>query len=190
PRRLRARVRAAQARQPQRAVTEVAVDVAPGPAAPEGAVADDLTARGRPAPEWAVGDEVPAGDRAEARAVRVLEHREDGARRAAALVAVAALEGVPAEVVAAAPLPPSRAAGDEVDLLDLVLADVADDEGAGSAVEREAPRIPQPIRVDLREGAGAPAEGIVGRDRVAAVRLWVDPDQLGEHPAQVLAVLV
>src|SRR3954452_2893603 len=91
-------------------LTEVGVDVA-APQAPQAGVADD----------------VAADDRAAAvAAVAVGEDRFDGAagiRGAAVFVAVfgEALEGVPAEV-----RPPGRPNRRVVDLLELVLADVAD----------------------------------------------------------------
>ena len=61
---------------------------------------------------------------------------------------------------------PSR----EVDLLDLVLADVADGQVAVGAVEREAPRVAQAVGVDLAAGARAPDERVRRRDRVRPCR--------------------
>src|SRR5215208_4792684 len=168
------RGRAAQPGEAERAVAEVAVDVAAGPAAPERAVADHLI----------------AGDRAEALVVRTLDHRRHGARGATALVAAAALEDIPAEVVSAAGRQAAVAAGHVVDLLDLVLTDVADHEAAVAAVEGEAVRVPQPVCVDLGSRTRSAAERVVRRNRVAAVRTRVDADQLPEHAAEVLSVLV
>src|SRR5918992_5817466 len=66
----------------QRRLAEVAVDIAA------------VVAR---AAQRRVADHVAADDRAEAAALVVVDHRRHMARRPAALVAVAALEGVPAE---------------------------------------------------------------------------------------------
>ena len=97
-----------------------------------------------------------ARDRAVAVAVRADDHRRDVAgRRLAGRVARAALERPPAEVRAA-----PAAARHEVDLLVLVLADVADREVARAAVEREAPRVAQAVRVDLAARPGAADERV------------------------------
>src|SRR4051794_15842874 len=116
------------------------------------------------------------------------DHRAHGARRRlAAAVAVIALVHAPAEV------PAARAArAREVDLLHRVLADVADRQVAGAAVEREAPRVAEPVGVDLAARAGAPRErvrrGNGVRPRPAPAR--VDPEDLPEHRAQALRVAV
>ena len=79
---------------------------------------------------------------------------------------------------------------DEVDLLDLVLSDVADDEVPVGAVEGEAPRVAQPVGVDLAAGARAPDEGVRGRDRVrpAPRGPGIDPQDLAQRRAQRLRV--
>src|SRR4051812_6121081 len=84
-----------------------------------------------------VADDHAAGDGAVAAAVEALDHRTHvtGGGLAGG-VAAAALERPPAEVLAAA-------AVHEVDLLDRVLADVADRQVTRPAVEREAPRVAQ-----------------------------------------------
>ena len=95
--------------------------------------------------------------------------RDDGrhvARRALPWrEARAALERAPAEVGAAA-----LAAAHEVDLLDLVLADVADRQVAGAAVEGEAPGVAQAVAVDLPARAVAAHERVVGGDACTAGR--------------------
>src|SRR5207248_5589365 len=62
---------------------------------------------------------------------------------------------------------------------------VAHGEGARRAVEREAPRIAQPVRVDLGPAAAA-AERVATRGPVAAGRVRVDAQQLAEQGAEVL----
>src|SRR5205823_4787216 len=103
---------------------------------PRAVVAVDIAAVERG--DAAVAHDVAAGDRAVPVAVEELEDREDGARRGLVRVAPAALPRPPA-VVAPARAPAAR----EVDLLDLVPADVGDRQVAGPAVEREAPRVAQ-----------------------------------------------
>src|SRR4051812_26268608 len=71
--------------------------------------------------------------------MRTLDQRLDVIADGAAVVAVEALVLRPAEVLTA-----ERAAVHEVDLLVLVLPDVADRDVTGRAVEREAPRVAQP----------------------------------------------
>ena len=88
---------------------------------------------------------------AASRIMRVLGHRQDAHLRAvrihAVREAVGALEELPAVVEAA------LAAGRlEVDLLPEVLADVADPEIAGLAVERELPWVADAERPDFRLG--------------------------------------
>src|SRR6185437_11715616 len=77
-----------------------------------------------------------------------------------------------------------------VDLLEGVLADIADRDRAGLGVEAEAPRIAQPIGVDLRPGPrGAVDERVVRRDGIgrAASGGWPDAEQLAEQRVEVLA---
>ena len=82
------------------------------------------------------------------------------------------------------------AAASEVDLLLLVLADVADDQIAGCPVEGEAPRVAQPVGPDLRAPSRRGGEGVARRDRIPAVGLRRDPQHLGEQHTGVLAVVV
>ena len=101
-----------------------------------------------------VAHDVAAGDRLAAGLV-VLEDRghvdaRGRARRDRAVVWQRALEAPPAEV---RPAPARRG---EVDLLGVVLADVAEQQVAGLAVEGEAKRVAQPVGVDLAAGVGAP----------------------------------
>src|SRR5688500_13768125 len=104
----------------------------------------------------------------------VLEHGRYVPGRLAAcrcpLEGRAALEAVPAVIVAG-----SLSGGCEVDLLSRVLADVADRDVAGRPVEREAPRVPQSVRVDLGKRAGLPDERVVGRHLVRDARLACCP---------------
>src|ERR1051326_4661541 len=102
----------------------------------------------------------------------------------AALEAAEPLEVTPAEVLA-------ERAGARlvVDLLEAVLPNVADRERPRRAVEREAPRVAQSVRVDLTALPGA-AERVAARDPVAATRVRVDPQDLAEQRAQVLAGVV
>src|SRR5215203_3249837 len=120
----------------QLSLTEVGIDVAPAQAW-QPRVADDVAADDRAA--------------AAAAAATVGEDRLDGAagvRRAAVLVLVLreALEGVPAEVGAARP-----SHGRVIELLELVLPDVADRDPRllMGRVEREAKGVAQPVAVDL-----------------------------------------
>ena len=166
----------------QLAEAEVPVDVAPGERREPG-VAHDEAAR----------------DRAEAVAgVGEVDHRRRGARRPlaggaqrrpvlrGARVRVGrrqdlALVAAPPEVQAAAP---AGGRGREVDLLAVALADVRDREVAGRAIEREAPRVAQPVRPDRV------AERVVGRDGVGARRgaARVDAQDLAEQRVRALRV--
>ena len=64
------------------------------------------------------------------------------------------------------------------------------DEVVGGAVEGEAPRVAQPVGVDLAAGAGAPDERVRGRDRVRlGARLpRVDAQDLAQRRAERLRV--
>ena len=87
------------------------------------------------------------------------QDRRDGALAVAVVSgpeAMVALEDVPAVVAAAL---------DYVDLLPLVLADVAGPKGAGLAVEGESPGIAQTVGPDFGATA-AVGKGVVGRDGV------------------------
>src|SRR5438477_2742781 len=88
---------------------------------------------------------VAAGDGAAVR-VRVLGAREDAARRARRIgrKAMAPLHGRPAEVRAA-----RRRERQRVDLLPRILADVAEEQLAGGAIEAEAPWIAESEGPDL-----------------------------------------
>ena len=171
--------RARPARQPSRldhAAAEVAEHVAPAQV-------------GQPS----VAHDHAAGDRAVAAAVQALDHGPDVAWCGLARrVAAAPLERAPAEVRALA-----AAAAHEVDLLDLVLADVADREVARAAVEGEAPWVAQAVAVDLAARAGAArrtgssaAPGSAGR-RSGAGRCAGSSQQRAEVlPVAARAVLV
>src|SRR4029450_5259349 len=109
----------------------------------------------------------PVDDAASDRAALVvggLEHREHAAIRvAAAREGVRRLHLVPAEV-----RPPSATGRGLklVDLLPLVLADVADPEVAVGAVEAEAPRVADPVEPHLGPPARPIGERVVGRNAV------------------------
>ena len=130
-----------------------------------------------------VADDDAPGDRAVPRRVRALDDRRDVARGRAPGIAAAPLVDAPAEVGA-------RAADDR-DLLDLVLPDVGDDEVARRR-EREPPRVPQPVRVDLGARARAPHERVRAGHAVRppALAARVDADDLPQHRAEVLRVVV
>ena len=103
--------------------------------------------------------------------VRVLEGRELELRAVDRLRPedVVALVVAPAEVGAG-----GRSRLEVVDLFPLVLADVADPHVAGCAVERESPRIAQPVRVDGRPGTGlVHVQAQDARERAAALALVV-----------------
>src|SRR4029453_9209754 len=129
-----------------------------------------------------VADDVAAGHRA-ARVMRIGERGEDGgAPRNAAPEDGESLVGGPAEVRAA------RSRDRQVvDLLIAVVADVADRDRLGGAVEREAPRVAQAVGPDLVP-AGSPYERVVGGDRVrrAAAGRGVDSQDLAEKEIRVL----
>src|SRR5262245_2151961 len=99
------------------------------------------------------------------------------------LVAVRALLERPPEVVAATDGPRQ-----EVDLLPLRLADVAEPEVARLAIEAPAPRIADAELPDLFAPAGAVDVGIVARDRVRRSRVDVDAQDLAEQRCAVLSV--
>ena len=80
--------------------------------------------------------------------------------------------------------------GLEVDFLERVLADVADPEVAGRAVEAEAPRIAQTVRPDLAARAGALGERIRRRNGVRRAVIDVDAQDLAEELIEVLGVVV
>ena len=105
----------------------------------------------QPAVPWRLRDD--RADRARARTRRARSARVALERRASR---------------SSRPLP--APAAHEVDLLDLVLADVADREVAGAAVEREAPRVAQAVGVDLAARAGAADERVRARDACTAGR--------------------
>src|SRR3954462_11683231 len=163
------RLAGAEPRRLDALLAEVAEEVAPAQAA-----------------QRLVTDHDAAGDRAPAVGVAARDHGLHRAGRTlAGLVAPAAPGRPPAEVRALA-----LAAADEVDLLDRVLPDVADDQVAGLAVERVPPRVAQAVAVDLRPRARAVHERVVGGDRVglAARLLRVDPQDLPERRGEVLCV--
>ena len=81
----------------------------------------------------------------------------------------------------------------EVDLLDLVLADIADPHRAGVAIEGEAPRVAESQRPDLRASSSAPIpssarEWIVLWDLVAPRTRNVETEDRGQERVGVLPV--
>jgi hypothetical protein len=83
---------------------------------------------------------------------------------------------------------PAATVGDEIDLLDAVLADVADPHVAVGAVEGEPPRVAQAVVPDL-VAAGAADEWVRPRHRVASPRgraAWIDAQDLSEQAVEVL----
>ena len=76
----------------------------------------------------------------------------------------------------------------DVDLLPGVLPDVGDVQHAALGVEREPPRVAKPVLPDLRTRAGTMHERIVARDGVGMAVIHVDPQDLGQKRAQILAV--
>ncbi len=163
------------------------VDVSPRPCSARSSGSPPRSSRrrgsARPGSAGRIAHDVAAGDRLAAGAV-VLEDRRDvargGARRVRAVVERAALEALPAEVGGAA------LRRGVVDLLGVVLADVADEQVAGRAVEREAKRVAQAVGVDLAARVAAAGERVAGRDRVAARGARRDPQQLGEQRGALL----
>src|SRR5690606_18215377 len=89
-----------------------------------------------------------------------------------------AFERRPAVVLAAA-----AGGGLIVDLLARVLADIADEQAAGQAVEREAPRVAQPARPHLVRRVARAGERVRRRDAV----VWRRSDVLVDIEAQQLA---
>src|SRR5438445_2085945 len=128
-----------------------------------------------------VAHHVAADERAEAVLVGGRDLRLDGPWSAAGSVAVEALEDAPAVVGAAA-----GALRLDVDLLELVLADVPDRQVARPAVEAEPVRVPQAVGPDLRPRARTSDERIVARGAVAASRQRVDTHQLAEQRVEPL----
>ena len=137
-----------------------------------------------------------AADDGEALVVVVLGDRIDQVRRHA-VVDVVDVAGADAVVVeeelAFLELPAVVAAGgDDVDLLDRVLPDVAGVERVRRGVEREAERVAEAVRPDLAEGARLADERVGRGDAVLAVggvvAVRVDAQQLAEDRAQVLRV--
>src|SRR4051812_31873629 len=86
-----------------------------------------------------------------------------------------------------------RARRAELDLLDVVLADVADPQVAVHGVEREPERVAQPVGEDLGQRAGRSAGllgEVPGRDAVRprGGRMRIDPQHLAERRVDGLAV--
>src|SRR6266850_6711488 len=144
---------------------------------------------GRSAPDRAraeIGEEIPAedaghlaaaipvaSDHGTAEIVVVLENGQHETGLIAArrrIEAVAALHDPPSVVLAA-----RAGRGLQIDLLPLVLSDVADEQGAGEPVEGEAPGIAKAERPDLRKRAGHADEGVARGHRVGRTAVDVDP---------------
>ena len=100
------------------------------------------------------------------------------------VVAGVALELPPAVVRGSAGVRSQRA----VDLLVAILADVADPQVAGLAIEREAPRVAQAERPDEVVTRHADV-GIRGRDRVRLPRVDVDPEDLAQQRTEALGAV-
>ena len=119
-----------------------------------------------------------------------LDERCDVVAEVAVAEEVVALEDVPAEVRAPTDaVSPCPAAG-EVDLLELALSDVADPQIARGAIEREPPRISEPVRPDL-VATGAVDERVARRNRVRLAvrgRDRADPQDLPQQGGDRLAV--
>src|SRR5690606_15018936 len=81
---------------------------------------------------------------------------------------------------------------DDVDLLDVVLARVADPQLVGFGIDRYPERIPESVRVDFLRDFGLPGERIRRRNPVPAVRgvgpERVDPQDRAEGIAEALPV--
>src|ERR1700722_18633027 len=124
---------------------------------------------------------VPADDGAVAVGVRRFDDRVARARRARALERVVAFAQAPAPVDAL------LAARCVVDLLVLVLADVADPYRAGCAVEREAPRVAQSPHPRFGHHALAADERVVRGHAVrrVAVGVRIDAQDLRERAREV-----
>src|SRR5262249_35066474 len=125
-----------------------------------------------------------ARDRAVPLLVTLLDEGQHGAGGVRRTVRVRAFESVPTEVRAGL-----FAGREAVDLLPRALPDVGDPQVAGLGVEREAPRVPQPVHPDLGP-ATARHERVVGRDRVRqrAARRGVDAQDLAEQRVARLPV--
>ena len=114
-----------------------------------------------------------------------LEHRRDGARRGLVEVAARALERAPAVVdparlaLRARSRSPRPRSGRR-----------RRSPGRRSAVEGEAPRVAQPVAVDLGARAGAADERVARRDPVAlgAGLARIDAQHLAEQAAEILGV--
>src|ERR1051325_9198604 len=123
---------------------------------------------------------IAAGDGA-AEGVAVFEdgHGQAGGGAAHGVVTVEAFHDGPAVVLAA-----GAAGGLEVDFFVDVLADVADPEVAGLAVEGEAPRVAQAVRPDLP----ARGEGVARGDGIRRP-VDVDAEDLAEELVEVLSAV-
>src|SRR6266576_6735688 len=127
---------------------------------------------------------VAAGHAARAGRVPVLEYRHRLAGLITArrrFIAVRAFHVVPAVVHT---LSQAVARRRDIDFLPGFLTNIGDVEIASRAIEREAPRIAQSVRPDLR------AERVVAGDRVTARHIDVEPQQLAEQGAGILRVLI
>src|SRR5918992_6240582 len=133
-------------------------------------VAVEVAAEHRKRP---VADHEAADDRAEPAAVPVLDHGRQVAGGRAGAHAAPAFEDVPAQIGS------RPAARDQVDLLDLGLADVAYEQRARRR-EREAERVAQAVGPDLTPRGGIAGEGVATRDAVGAgaLRPGIDAQEL------------
>src|SRR5258706_3013147 len=118
---------------------------------------------------------VAADDRAGVERMDVLDDRRDPDCRARiGRVAVRPFHDIPAVVRAGAAL---HRRGREIDFLPQLLSHVADVEVAVLPVERETPRIAEPVRPHLGRETGVGRGGIVGRHRGTGRPPEVDPGQ-------------
>ncbi len=89
----------------------------------------------------------------------------------------------------------------EVDFLDIILADITDDQPVGRCIEREAERVAQAVGVNFVHRGATPDEGIargnpvmaIDADRIGAARseCWIeriDAQNLAEDGGEILAV--
>src|SRR5262249_968190 len=96
-----------------------------------------------------------------------------------ACIALIALGGAPAII-----LSPFARGGSVINLLDLRLADIAEEKITGCAVEAEAPRVAQPVGPDLRARSRLMSERIIRRDGILLPRRGVVNVEAQDLPQQ------
>src|SRR5262245_54329326 len=113
----------------------------------------------------------------------------DGGEREPRLGAARGLEAVESFHHVPPVVHPARAGrGEDIDFLPEILADIADVEIPGPAIERKAPRVPQPVEPDLPSLTRVAGEWIVRGDRVGRTTVDVDPQDFGEQRVEILPV--